>query len=58
MGEDVASSTGTDGSGSDSGDDDYEPSEEDGENTDNDDDNEEELLDMDEMYDLIYSGDD
>jgi hypothetical protein len=55
MEEDVASGTGTDGSGSDSGDDDYEPSEEDDENSDDDD---EELLDMDEMYDSIYSGDD
>ena len=55
MEKDVASGTGTDGSGSDSGDDDYEPSEEDDENSDDDG---EELLDMDEMYDLIYSGDD
>jgi len=55
MEKDVASGTGTDGSGSDSGDDDYEPSEEDDENSDDDG---EELLDMDEMYDSIYSGDD
>jgi hypothetical protein len=59
---DISSGPGTDGSGSDSDDRDYELSEEDGDDKsdDDDDDSEEEvrLLDMDEMYGSIYSDED